>query len=123
MCKFMTKGLCLFLFLALGLAPGSVGAEEEPVWPVKSDLIYKDGDLADLWHDAGIDVGIKNSKFDLTITIDPGEDLGIEEVGIHIVNDPDDFSSDPRQEGQAENEGLRLPGPDPRGYRRTRWQL
>jgi hypothetical protein len=85
--------MMLLLFMALGLAPGIVGAGEEPVWPVKSDLIYKDGDLADLWHDAGIDVGIKNSKDVLTITIDPGEDLGIEEVGIHIVADPADFEA------------------------------
>lgn len=29
MCKFTQKLLCLFLFLALGLAAGSLGAEEE----------------------------------------------------------------------------------------------
>ena len=75
MSKFMTKGLCLFLFLALGLAPGSVGAEEDLVWPVKTDLMYNDGDIATVWHQAGPEdaVQFKNTKGDLVITMGAGD--------------------------------------------------
>ena len=37
MCKFTQKILCIFLFMVLCLAAGSAGAEEELIWPVKTD--------------------------------------------------------------------------------------
>jgi len=99
MCKFTTKILCLFLFLALGLAPGIAGAEEEvPVWPLTIPLAYNDGDSAEIWHELVNEVGERvevrfwNTKGDLKIAIDPGAGLKIEEVAIHIVADPANFT-------------------------------
>jgi len=93
MFKFTQKVLCIFLFMLLGLAAGSVGAVEEPaqVWPVISDLLYHDGDIATLWHDGG-GVSIWNTKDDLKIAINP-DGFKIEEVSIHVVQDPAKFAA------------------------------
>jgi hypothetical protein len=90
MFKFMQKGLCLFLFLALGLAPGIAGAEGELIWPVETDLVYHDGDIVNLWHDAG-DVVFLNTRDDLKIDITTTEGYKIIEVSILIVQDDVEF--------------------------------
>ena len=90
MFKFTQKVLCIFLFMLLGLAAGSVGAVEKPTWPVETDLVYHDGDIVDLWHDAG-DVVFLNTRDDLTIDITTTEDYKIIEVSILIVQNEVDF--------------------------------
>ena len=84
--KLKSQTFALVVFPVVCLLAGNVGADEDLVWPVKSDLVYNDGDIATVWHDAG-DVSIWNTKDELKIFIAPGDDLKIEEVAIHIVQD------------------------------------
>ena len=86
--KLKSQSFALVVFPVLCLLAGNVGADEQLVWPVESDLVYNDGDIASLWHDSG-DVAIWNTKDDLKIAVNPDGDLQIAEVSIHIVQDPD----------------------------------
>jgi hypothetical protein len=97
MCLLQLKSrrFALAVFPALCvLAGNAVGANSEFTWPVEADLVYNDGDLADVWHDSGGDVSIWNTKDDLKIAINPGADLKIEDVAIHIVADPARFAEE-----------------------------
>jgi hypothetical protein len=88
----MTPQFVLAIVSALlCLAAGSVGAEEgELTWPVKTDLVYQDGDIVDLWHDAG-DVVMLNTKDDLKIDVTTTNDYKIIEISILIVQNEVDF--------------------------------
>ncbi len=92
--RLKSQSIALGILPILCLLAGSVGADEELVWPVKTALEYNDGDLRDVWHESGGEVSILNSKNDLRIFVDPGEDLKIEEVAIHIVHDPALFAEE-----------------------------
>ena len=92
--RFISPQFVLALVSALlCLAAGGVSAEEELIWPVETKLMYHDGDVATLWHDAG-DVAMWNTRNDLKIAIIPYSGFKIEEVAIHVVEDPDDFPLD-----------------------------
>ncbi|NNL48188.1 MAG: hypothetical protein HKO76_07460, partial [Acidimicrobiia bacterium] len=96
MCLLQLKSrrFALAVFPALCvLAGNAVGANSEFTWPVEADLVYNDGDLADVWHDSGGDVSIWNTKDDLKIFINSGEDLKIEEIAIHVVQYTADFDA------------------------------
>ena len=77
----------------LCLAAGSVGAQDQLIWPVATDLMYNDGDIAQVWHDVG-GVAFWNTRDDLRIAIEPDDGFKIAEVAIHIVGDPADFPLD-----------------------------
>ena len=51
----------LLLFTVLCMFAGNTSANGELIWPVEADLLYNDGDIAQLWHDGG-DVSIWNTK-------------------------------------------------------------
>ncbi|MDH3429528.1 MAG: choice-of-anchor O protein [Gammaproteobacteria bacterium] len=91
--KLKSQSIVLVVFPVLCLLAGSVGADQDLTWPVEADLVYNDVDLAQVWHDSGGDAAIWNTKDDLKISINPGEGLRIEEVAIHVVADPADFSA------------------------------
>ena len=90
--KLKSQSCALVVFPVLCLLAGNVGADEELVWPVTTDLVYNDGDIAFVSHDAG-DVYLWNTRDDLKINIVPGEGLMIGEVAIHIVQDPAEFEA------------------------------
>jgi len=94
MCLFQLKSqrFALVVLPVLYVLAGNVGANGEFIWPVESDLLYNDGDIAHVWHDSG-DVAIWNTKDDLKIAIAPDGDLKIIEVAIHIVQDSADFDA------------------------------
>jgi hypothetical protein len=87
-----SRSIALAVFTVLCLTIGNVGADEELVWPIETDLVYSDGDIATVWHNAGL-VSAWNTKNDLKIAIDPDDGLMIEEVAIHIVQDPAEFDA------------------------------
>lgn len=94
MVKFTQKVLCLFLFLALGLAAGSVNAEEGLLWPLEIPLKCKDWDVDDYTVLRAVgDVSIWNTRDDLKIKILPSDGFKLKEVNIHIVNSPEEFGS------------------------------
>ena len=59
-------------------------AQEDLIWPVKTDLVYQDGDIVDLWHDAG-DVVLLNNRDELKINITTTNEYKIINVSILIV--------------------------------------
>jgi hypothetical protein len=79
-------------FLALCLLAGSVGAKEQ-FWPMESGLAYADGDIAAALHDTGGHVAVSNTNQYLDIYVDPGADLRIGDVAIHVVDDLADFAA------------------------------
>jgi len=87
MCKIMPKFLIIFMLL-FTIAVGTGAAQEELTWPVKTKLVYNDGDVAQTWHEAG-DVSIWNTKDGLKIYVEPNEGLWIKMVSIHVVQAPD----------------------------------
>ena len=90
--KLKSQRFALAVIPLLCLMAGNTGANDDLTWPVESDLVYNDGDIAHVFHDAG-DVSILNTKDDIKIAITPGEGLKLSEVSIHIVQDPADFAS------------------------------
>ncbi len=89
--KLKSRVIALMLsFIALCLVTASIGASEALTWPVEADLLYNDGDTAQLWHDAG-DVSILNDRDNLKIDMNAGDGYRLKEVAIHIVDHPDDF--------------------------------
>ena len=89
--KLKSQSFALVVFPVVCLLAGNVGADDL-VWPVESDLVYNDGDIATVWHDAGV-VSIWNTKDDLKIDIKAATGLAIAEIAIHIVDDPADFDA------------------------------
>jgi hypothetical protein len=77
--------------LALCLLAGGVGAKEQ-FWPMESELVYNDGDAATVFHDTGGHVAISNTPDYVDVYVDPGTDLRIGDVAIHVVDDVADFS-------------------------------
>jgi hypothetical protein len=93
--NFFSPRFALFLLpLVLCMSPGSVGAEEELLWPLDTKLMVKDWviDAPDAWVDVG-DVSLWNTRDHLKIQIVPHDTLWIEEVAIHVVQDPADFDA------------------------------
>ena len=90
--KLKSQRFALAVIPLLCLMAGNTGANDDLTWPVESDLVYNDGDIAHVFHDAG-DVSILNTKDDLKIAITPGEGLKLSEVSIHIVQDPAEFAA------------------------------
>lgn len=85
----------VMVFVALCLAAGSAGAQEELVWPVKSPFLAKDWNSDDYRARFAVgDVSIWNTKDDLKIDIVAYEGFRFEEVNIHVVEDPGDFPLD-----------------------------
>ena len=84
------KFLFILLPMVLCLSAGSAVAQEESVWPIRTDLLHNDSDIAENWIDVG-EVSFWNTKDDLKIAIQP-TGFPIEEVSIHIVQDTADFS-------------------------------
>ena len=82
----------LGMSLVMCLPAGVAEAQEQIVWPVVPDLMYHDGDIAELWHDVG-DVAMWNTKEDLFVDLRLGEDMKIEEVSIHVVRELDEFEA------------------------------
>jgi len=80
------------LVVALCLPAGGTGAEDGLIWPVQTKQAYNDGDVAPIWHDVG-DVSIWNTSDELKIDLVASEGLQIEEIAIHIVQDPADFDA------------------------------
>ena len=90
MFKFTQKVLCIFLFTLLCLAAGSVGAEEEMVWPLRVDLVrYLDDSVGD--QEVLGEVSIWNTHWKLKIQVTPTNNRNIKRVGIHIVDSTDRF--------------------------------
>jgi len=87
------QGFAPTLFAALCLLAGSAGAEPEYTWPVTTGLVMHDGDAAGVWHDTGGHVALSNTPLSLGIYVDPGADLRIGDVAIHVVDDPADFAA------------------------------
>lgn len=77
--------------LAFCLLAGGVGAKEQ-FWPMESELVYNDGDAATVFHDTGGHVAISNTPDYVDIYVDPGADLRIGDVAIHVVDDPAKFA-------------------------------
>ncbi len=89
--RFMTPQFVLAIVSALlCLAAGNVGAEEELIWPLKPDLVYQDGDIVDLWHDAG-DVVMLNDRDNLKIDVTTTDEYKIIEISILIVQNEVEF--------------------------------
>ena len=109
MFKITPKFLLLFLFVVLCLAAGSAGAEEEPVWPVETELMYKDAMMGSpLTLDDVGDVKFWNTRDDCTSLSFPAKRLMIEEVAIHVVDDPADFERVLDKKGKPKAGKLRL---------------
>jgi hypothetical protein len=89
--KLKSQSFALVVFPVLCLLAGNVGADEDLVWPLASDLKYH-GDVVTVWHDTG-DLAIWNTKSDLKIALRPEEDLKIAEVAIHVVQDAEEFDA------------------------------
>jgi hypothetical protein len=94
MFKIKSNFLLLFLSVVLCVFAANAGAEEEPepAWPVVRDLLYQDGDLVDLWHDAG-DVVFVNNRDELKIDIATTEEYKIINVSILIVQNEADLEA------------------------------
>lgn len=78
--------------LALCLLAGGAVAKDQ-FWPMESGLAHKDGDFANEWRDTGGHVAISNNKEYLDIYVDPGPDLRIGDVAIHVVDELADFAA------------------------------
>ena len=94
--KFTQKILCIFLFMVLCLAVGSVGAQEELRWPLKTDLVLKYQ-----WTDVG-DVSIWNTRDHLKIEIGTDDGFKLKAFSIHIVEDPEEFESILKKTGKPQ---------------------
>ncbi len=78
--RFETHGLPLVVVFVVLCAAAICAAQEELIWPVKTDLIYNDGDIAESGTEVGCrSCSIWNTKNDLKIDINPGE--GLEDQG------------------------------------------
>jgi len=100
----LRKTLFPILFLApmmsLCLFSGNTSADDGLTWPVKVDMLWPDADQYAPWHDVG-DVIMHNDRDkNLTIEIIPDEGLLIMTVGIHVVDDPQDFLAIMDKKGQ-----------------------
>ncbi len=93
MFKHKRKLGCVFLLMMLCLAAGPAGAEEDLLWPVKSDLVCKNWSLdeARSWVKVG-DVKIWNTDTDLNVQVTAIENFKIATIQIHVaMNDTDEF--------------------------------
>ena len=90
--KLKSQAYALVVVPMLCLLAGNVGADENLLWPLETDLRYHDGDVVTLWHDTG-DLAVWNTRDDLKIAIHPDGDLKIAEVAIHVVQDATEFDA------------------------------
>jgi hypothetical protein len=94
------KTICLLVALLLPYVATSSEADEL-LWPLDTKLKAKDWvvDTPQAWSDVG-DVSLWNTRDHLKIQISPYAGLKLEEVSIHIVQDPADFDAILGKDGQ-----------------------
>ena len=83
----------LLLLTVLCMVAGNTSADEGLTWPVKVDLLVPGAEVTAPWIDVG-DVLMQNDRYkNLTIEILPNEGILLKNVGIHVVDDPQDFEA------------------------------
>jgi hypothetical protein len=93
------------MVVALCAFAANAGAEEELVWPLQVDLVVQLDDSAETWEKVG-DVWFWNTKDTLKIQVTATGPQPINQVAIHIVDDPADFDGILDKKGQPKTKNF-----------------